>query len=290
MRYPGGKGQAGVYQRIINLMPPHDVYIETHLGGGNILERKKPAASTIAIDADAAIVARWRARAPACCTVIHGDAAAYLRAASFTGRELVYSDPPYVMSTRRSGRRYRHEYTDAQHAELLTVLKALPCRVMLSGYRCALYDAQLRGWYREDYEVMTRGGSWAAESLWLNFELPARLHDYRYLGGNFRERERIKRQRARWRARLARLPASEQAAMLEALLQLASPEMAGRASIAQKGDARSGARDPIAISGDAISRQGCALPLTLPEGRAIPADAAARVLAGLAHQKTGEGR
>ena len=31
MNYPGGKG--GVYQRLINLMPPHEVYIETHLGG-----------------------------------------------------------------------------------------------------------------------------------------------------------------------------------------------------------------------------------------------------------------
>ena len=39
MRYPGGKGGAGVYQTIINNIPPHDTYIETHLGGGNILER-----------------------------------------------------------------------------------------------------------------------------------------------------------------------------------------------------------------------------------------------------------
>lgn len=38
MRYPGGKGGAGVYQTIINNIPPHDTYIETHLGGGNILE------------------------------------------------------------------------------------------------------------------------------------------------------------------------------------------------------------------------------------------------------------
>jgi len=35
--YPGGKGGSGVYQKIINLIPPHDVYIETHLGGGSIM-------------------------------------------------------------------------------------------------------------------------------------------------------------------------------------------------------------------------------------------------------------
>jgi hypothetical protein len=34
MTYPGGKGGAGVYQMIINQIPPHRVYIEPFLGGG----------------------------------------------------------------------------------------------------------------------------------------------------------------------------------------------------------------------------------------------------------------
>jgi site-specific DNA-adenine methylase len=32
MKYAGGKG--GIYQKYINLMPPHEVYIEAFLGGG----------------------------------------------------------------------------------------------------------------------------------------------------------------------------------------------------------------------------------------------------------------
>jgi DNA adenine methylase len=32
------------------------------------------------------------------------------------------------------------------------------------------------------------------------------LHDYRYLGEDFRERERIKRKKQRWTDRLERLP------------------------------------------------------------------------------------
>jgi len=53
MTYDGGKGGAGVYQAIINLMPAHDVYIETHLGGGNILLRKRLAPrGSIAIEID----------------------------------------------------------------------------------------------------------------------------------------------------------------------------------------------------------------------------------------------
>ncbi|KHE92566.1 MAG: hypothetical protein SCABRO_01681, partial [Candidatus Scalindua brodae] len=39
MNYPGGKG--GVFQKLINLMPPHDVYIETHLGGGAVIRNKR---------------------------------------------------------------------------------------------------------------------------------------------------------------------------------------------------------------------------------------------------------
>lgn len=34
MTYKGGKAGAGVYQQIINQIPPHDVYIEPFLGGG----------------------------------------------------------------------------------------------------------------------------------------------------------------------------------------------------------------------------------------------------------------
>jgi len=48
MRYPGGKGKC--YQHVINLMPPHSVYIETHLGGGSVLRHKRPAKRNIAIE------------------------------------------------------------------------------------------------------------------------------------------------------------------------------------------------------------------------------------------------
>ena len=48
-------------------------------------------------------------------------------------RKLVYSDPPYLHATRRSDRRYRYEYSDADHATLLELLTGLPCQVMVSG-------------------------------------------------------------------------------------------------------------------------------------------------------------
>ena len=48
--YPGGKGGAGVYQALINQMPPHSTYIEAFAGGGAVLRHKRPAALNVAID------------------------------------------------------------------------------------------------------------------------------------------------------------------------------------------------------------------------------------------------
>lgn len=42
-------------------------------------------------------------------------------------------------------------------------------------------------------------------------------HDYRYLGRNFRERERIKRKKQRWVPRLENMPRLERQALLSAI-------------------------------------------------------------------------
>src|SRR5216684_1286815 len=59
MAYPGGKNGAGVYQRIISLMPPHRVYIEPFLGGGAVWRLKLPAAVNIGLDLDPRVIAAW---------------------------------------------------------------------------------------------------------------------------------------------------------------------------------------------------------------------------------------
>jgi DNA adenine methylase len=220
MRYPGGKGGPGVFQTLINLMPQHDVYIESHAGGANIAERKKPAAQNILIDIDPAVTAKlaMRYQYDKAFTVKNGDAGQVLKSYEFTGKELVYSDPPYLMSTRKSGKMYRHEMTDEQHEELLHVLTSLNAFVMVSGYRAPLYEAMLQSWQRIDFKAMTRGGP-SIESVWMNFQ-PVRLHDHSHLGSNFREREQIKRKQKRWRERLLKMDQAERRAMLETLLEV----------------------------------------------------------------------
>lgn len=221
MRYPGGKGAAGAHQAIINNIPPHEVYIETHLGGGNILERKRPAAVSHGVDVDADVIATWAAREVPGLVLHCCDAVDFLDGYAFTGREFVYVDPPYVLSSRRRGAKmYRHEYTDEDHRRLIAALVRLPCPVMVSGYASALYDGSpLSSWRTEQFTAMTRRGP-AVEQIWMNYPAPAVLHDLRYLGENFRERERIKRKKARWKARLGRLDPLERAAIMECLREL----------------------------------------------------------------------
>ena len=92
--YFGSKATSGLCQPLIAMMPPHAAYIETHLGGGAIMQGKPPALRNIGIDRDARAL----------------DA--------FEGTELVYCDPPYLKRTRRSKRRYWFDWSCPGYAKL----------------------------------------------------------------------------------------------------------------------------------------------------------------------------
>src|SRR6185295_8830568 len=131
MRYPGGKFR--LYQHVINLMPPHRVYIETHLGGGAVMRHKRPAPHSIGIDVDEQVIAMWPQQECSAVSLRCERAEDFLAAYPFQGDELVYADPPYHPETRRQAKVYRHDYSVADHARLLDLLKTLPCKVVLSG-------------------------------------------------------------------------------------------------------------------------------------------------------------
>lgn len=214
MRYDGGKGRC--YQRLINLMPPHRVYIELFLGGGAVLRNKRPAEINVGVDLDEDVIQVWRDQQALNVKLHLGDAIEFLGAYPFAGDELVYADPPYLPRTRRRARVYRHDMDDRAHISLLTALKALPCAVMLSGYPSDLYDDMLRGWSRTEFAGTSHVGR-RPEAVWHNFPPPAILHDYNFVGDTFRDRERLRRRAQRWRRRLEGMPESERLALLSAL-------------------------------------------------------------------------
>lgn len=88
-------------------------------------------------------------------------------AALDTPQTLFYVDPPYPQSTRVSFGAYRHEMTDEQHAELATGLMNCQGYVLISGYRCDLYDYLFAGWAKVEKQSMSDKG-WRTECLWVS--------------------------------------------------------------------------------------------------------------------------
>ncbi|AXK43721.1 DNA adenine methylase [Erythrobacter aureus] len=92
-----------------------------------------------------------------------------------TSDTLLYVDPPYHPSTRHDKisvgdtyRAYGHELDADGHEKLLVALRETPAMVMLSGYRCEIYDDMLSDWVRLDTRAQSDGNAKKTESLWLN--------------------------------------------------------------------------------------------------------------------------
>ncbi|MBZ7230048.1 DNA adenine methylase [Klebsiella michiganensis] len=226
MSYLGSKAASGAYQKIIAEMPPHDTYIETHLGGSAVMLRKPPARQNWGIDIDQLTVEAFCQENPEFLDAVRddlfldvGDAVEFLQCFDYAnaGRVLIYSDPPYLHETRSSSARYRHEYTSVDHCRLLACLYSMPenVSVILSGYPSQLYDETLVGWRSKEFQAMTRGGV-RTEKIWMNYA-EGRAYSHTFAGKDYNDRYRIKRKAQRWKEKFAALPASERLAIMVAL-------------------------------------------------------------------------
>ena len=252
--YPGGK--EACHQKLINLIPPHQIYVEPFLGGGAIMRKKRPAKLNIGVevnedvlwltalklDPDPIIIDTFNntragqlfdgrnpdqlKKAESRETVfafIIGNALPFL--SWFPVRDdretFIYCDPPYLRETRKSkAPLYKNEFwTEAEHLRLLDKLGNLDCNIMISGYKSDLYCDLLKGWHTYQFNQMTRGGGLAEEWVWMNYAPPTLLHDFSLLGDGFRERERIKRKKTRWVERFKKTDPQERAAILWALAE-----------------------------------------------------------------------
>jgi DNA adenine methylase len=87
---------------------------------------------------------------------------------------LFYLDPPYLPGTRTAPAVYAHEMTPDDHRQLLTAVRDCDGRVMVSGYRSDLYDRELSGWVRHDFDLANNAAGGRSkrrmtECLWCNF-------------------------------------------------------------------------------------------------------------------------
>jgi DNA adenine methylase len=218
--YFGSKATSGLCQPIIAVMPPHDTYIETHLGGGAIMKRKPPALCNIGIDLNPRALADFHCDYPV--QLVQGCAHRFLAEYDYQGRELIYCDPPYLLHTRTSKRRYRFDYREQDHIDLVSLLTGLPCNVMLSGYPSRLYDEGLGDWNHLELQVMNQAGV-RTEKLWFNFTLD-RVHWASFAGRNFTHRQSIKRKAHNWGKRYQALARAERVAVLAAMMAVEAEE------------------------------------------------------------------
>lgn len=224
--YFGGKGQASTVRRIVNVMPPHDYYLEPFLGRGRILEAKRPAErASFGWELDPRMAAAWNATARPGLIVGNSDGidgagrtiATLIASGVAPERVLVYCDPPYLMETRRNAQRvYFREWTADDHAAFLWWVCSLGVRVIVSHLPCIQYATALDGWHTFTFTNKIRTGL-QLEQLWMNYTPGTDLHDYRYIGSNFRERERFKRQFGILCKRFAALPPAARVAAINLL-------------------------------------------------------------------------
>jgi len=228
MSYPGSKGQAGTFQRIIGQMPPHDLYVEPFAGSAQVFWRKRAASRTsILIDKDAAAIAHLRAtvrnaqmRAGGSVLLLSQCGLQWLDSEGlnliWSDAAVIYCDPPYLLSTRKGRRYYDHELSEDDHSTLLSTLLEVKAHVLISGYPSELYRTKLAAWRCISYRTRTRGRT-VTECLWCNFAEPAALHDWRYAGRSFRERLGLKRLASAYCRRLAAFNPRKRGYLLNAI-------------------------------------------------------------------------
>lgn len=217
--YPGSKAAAGLAERIIREMPPHTYYVEGFAGHAAVYRLKKKAQVSVLVDIDPQVIKDLKLGLPnegKKPLVYQSDFIAfYLRNENFFNQNTVlYLDPPYLFGV-RTGAIYDHEFgTVVEHLALIEIFKKTKANCLLSGYWSDLYERELKGYRCVEIPAMTRGGI-RNEYLWMNFEQPEFLHDSRFAGWDYRERERIKKKAKRWTFNFMTMPTAERQAIIE---------------------------------------------------------------------------
>lgn len=174
-RYPGSKWS--IVDWIISYFPAgyeKMVYLEPFLGSGAVFFNKLPSAVETINDLDGdAATTRLRGDTTHLVQIERMDALRLIERYN-NPDVLMYIDPPYVRSARKSGRLYQYEMTDADHEQLLDLLTQSKAKIVLSGYKSALYDQQLHDWNKFTTMSQTTSTEMAEEYIWLNYDPPCR--------------------------------------------------------------------------------------------------------------------
>ena len=136
----------------------------------------------------------------------------------FRDTELACCYPPRVHPTSRSGRRYRHDCTDADHVALLAPFTGPPCQVMVSDHPSAPQDRMLSHWRRIALQVTTPARV-RGEVVRINFA-SGRMYFADHAGQNATDRQCINCEVARGAQHYRTIPPGERLAVITAIMAI----------------------------------------------------------------------
>lgn len=219
-KYFGSKNNYGMYQNIINEIPPHENYYELFLGSGAVICNKKRAPGlNIGVELVRSVIDQFTY--PGSVEVINTCAIKFLKDLVLISSEedFIYLDPPYELDIRRSPKKvYKNELTKQDHRDIANTLLSSRARVIISTYPGSVYEEILKGWRKKEFVSYTRAGK-STEVIYLNFPVPEMLHDYSFLGKNKTQRQAIKRKITGYVEKFKKLPVQERNAILSTLQQ-----------------------------------------------------------------------
>lgn len=218
--YRGNKGVNGLYQWIINEIPPHQTYIELFLGSGAIYRYKKKAAVTYGIDCNRSVIDAWKPFEADDLIIWHANALQILPSVpDLLEPVFIYLDPPYYYPSRKSAKAiYASEFSNTDHEKLISMILKVKHNCMISCYDNLLYFSYLSDWRKKTFQVCVHGKV-VNEIIYMNYPEPTELHDYSYLGTDCWDRQRIKRKISARLATLNKLPALERNAIIQSILK-----------------------------------------------------------------------
>jgi len=223
--YFGSKEAAGTYQTIINQIPPFKYFYSLFLGNCAVIRNIDMKKSFFfGFDLDKDVINKWNIefykykynQMRFYCTDALNALENYENV-FFLSNTFLYLDPPYLLETRKQKRNvYKYEMFPEHHFKMLSYVKQINCNIAVSHYPCKTYDTELKDWRKIEYQTMTRTGL-VTEALYMNYDEPKELHDYRFLGSDYIDRQRIKRRIKRNVKRLNDMPVLERKAILQAI-------------------------------------------------------------------------
>jgi DNA adenine methylase len=211
--YIGNKGGQSILPILTNLIPCSHRYFSLFFGAGG-LEKSKPFSNIKWVCSE--INPSNKKYTTPLANIVYSSYQELIADNNFTSEDFIFADPPYVLSTRLSGKKlYKFEFDEQSHVEFLTSVSNLPAKILITHPVHDLYNSHLTSWFKLPMRYQTRKGIYN-DCVWMNYDVSSiELHNYNFLGKDFTERQQIKRKRHNIINRIESLSYHEKMAILK---------------------------------------------------------------------------